>query len=308
MLTIVLEIKPSRLKCYERDFMPSLSDDNLLFLMIIFFTAIKAKVIKYCETVYERSGKNMFWPITNSGEVLSKLKDIGYQATSLSFYGFSTLPHNLIKEKLLDLIERTFYKKEGELYLACNDKNAFFTSKDHHKGYHLWSCQNVCDALSFLLDNIYIRFGTKLYRQIVGIPMGTNCAPLVADLFLFCYERDFMKDLSSDNQADVIKAFNSTSRYLDDLLNIDNPYFEGMVNQIYPSELQLNKANTSDTEAPFLDLHLSISNGFVSSKIYDKRDDFDFDIVNFPFLDGDVPRRPSHGGIYLSAHKICSSM
>ena len=124
------------------------------------------------------------------------------------------------------MIERTFYKKEGKLYLACNDKNAFFTSKDHYKEYHLWSCQNVCYALSFLLDNINIRFGTKLYRQIVGIPMGTNCAPLVADLFLFCYERDFMKDLSSDNQADVIEAFNSTSRYLDDLLNIDNPYFE----------------------------------------------------------------------------------
>ena len=124
---------------------------------------------------------------------------------------------------------------------------------------------------------------------------GTNCALLVADLFLFSYERDFMKYLSSDNQADVIKAFNLTSRYLDDLLNIDNPYFEGMVNQIYPPELQLNKANTSDTEAPFLDLHLSISNVFVSSKIYDKRDDFDFDIVNFPFLDGDVPRRPFYG-------------
>ena len=108
-----------------------------------------------------------------------------------------------------------------------------------------------------------------------------------------------MKDLSSDNQAGVIKAFNSTFRYLVDLLNIDNPYFEGMVSQIYPSELQLNKANTSDTEAPFLDLHLSISNGFVSSKIYDKNDDFDFDIVNFPFLDGDVPRRPSNG-VYIS--------
>ena len=90
-----------------------------------------------------------------------------------------------------------------------------------------------------------------------------------------------MKYLSSDNQADVIKAFNSTSRYLDDLLNIDNPYFEGMVNQIYPPELPLNKANTSDTEAPFLDLYLSISNGFVSSKIYDKHDDFD---LTFPFL------------------------
>ena len=149
------------------------------------------------------------------------------------------------------------------------------------------------------MDDFYIRFGTKLYRQIVGIPMGTNCAPLVADLFSFCYEKDFMKDLSSDNQADVIKAFNSTSRYLNDLLNIDNPYFEGMLNQIYPPELQLNKAITSDTKAPFLDLHLSISNDFVSSKIYDKRDDFDFDIVNSPFIGGNVPRRPSYG-VYIS--------
>ena len=106
------------------------------------------------------------------------------------------------------------------------------------------SCQNVYEALSFLLDNIYIRFGTNLYRQVVGIPMGTNCAPLVAELFLFCYERDFMNDISSDDQVDVIKAFNLASQYLDDLQNIDNPYFEGMVNQIYPPELQLNKANT----------------------------------------------------------------
>ena len=79
--------------------------------------------------------------------------------------------------------------------------------------------------------------------------------------------------LSDVKQAEIVEAFNSTSRYLDDLLNIDNPYL-GMVNRIYPPELQLNKANTSDTEAPFLDLHLSISNGFVSYKIYDKRDDF----------------------------------
>ena len=105
--------------------------------------------------------------------------------------------------------------------------------------------------------------------------------------------------LSDVKQAEIIEAFKSTSRYLDDLSNIDNLYFEGMVNRIYPPELQLNKANTSDTEAPFLDLHLSISNGFVSSKIYDKRDYFDFDTVNFPFLDGDVPRSTSYG-VYIS--------
>ena len=84
----------------------------------------------------------------------------------MSTYDFSTLyttlPHILIKEKLLDLIERTFYKKEGKLYLACNDKKAFFTSPDYYREYHLWSFQNVCDALSFLLDNINIRFGTKV--------------------------------------------------------------------------------------------------------------------------------------------------
>ena len=93
--------------------------------------------------------------------------------------------------------------------------------------------------------------------------MGTNCAPHVADLFSYRYERDFLDSLNDDNQADVIEAFNSTSRYLDDLLNIDNPYFEGLVNQIYQPGLQLNKANISATESPFLDLHLSVANGFV---------------------------------------------
>ena len=161
----------------------------------------------------------------------------------MSTYDFSTLcttlPYNLINDKLVDLIERTF-QREGSLYIAHNDKNAFFTS-DAVNNYNLWSCQKVCEALTFLLDNIYIRFGSKLYRQIVGIPMGTTCALLVADLFLFCYERDFMLSLSEDNQSDVIEAFNSSSRYLDDLLNIDNNFFDSMVNRIYPSKLQLNR-------------------------------------------------------------------
>ena len=111
--------------------------------------------------------------------------------------------------------------------------------------------------------------------------MDTNCAPLVANMYLFCYERDFMLSLSDNNQADVVKAFNSTSRYLYDLLNIDNPYFEQMVSQIYPTELQLNKASSSDTESPLMALDLSITNGIVSSKIYYKRGDLYFEIVNF---------------------------
>ena len=113
------------------------------------------------------------------------------------------------------------------MYLTCTMflMHCFDFSKNDFsfpKKYHAWSCQNVCDALTFLLDNIFIRFRTKLYRQVVGIPMGTNWAPLVADLFLFCYEGDFMMSLSDDKQADVIDTFNTTSRYLDDILNINN--------------------------------------------------------------------------------------
>ena len=112
--------------------------------------------------------------------------------------------------------------------------------------------------------------------------------------------------LPGDIQADVIEAFNSTSRYLDDLLKIDYPHFEGMVSQIYLVELQLNKGNTSDIKASFLDLHLSILDGFVSSKIYNKRDDFDFHIVNVPFLDGDVPLTTSYGVFFSQLNRLAS--
>ena len=87
--------------------------------------------------------------------------------------------------------------------------------------YILWTCQKVTEALIYLLDNIYISVDSKLYRQNVVIPMGTNCDPLDADLFLFCYERDFMKSLTKEQRYDMIDAFNSTSGYLEDILNIN---------------------------------------------------------------------------------------
>ena len=95
-----------------------------------------------------------------------------------------------------------------KIRIAFNDRNAFFTLEKPKK-YQAWSCQNVCEALTFLLNNIFNRFGTKLFRQVVGIPMGTNCAPLVANFCLFCFERDFMMSLSDLKQADVIDALNT---------------------------------------------------------------------------------------------------
>ena len=138
----------------------------------------------------------------------------------------------------------------------------------------------MCDALYYRLDIIYIIFGSKLYKQIECISIGTNCAPLVADLFLFCYEKDFMSSLSDNNQTDIIEALITTSKYFDDLLNIDNPYFKNMVGQTFPAELLLNKAGSSESEAPFLDLNLSITNGIVSQKLMINRKIL---IENFPF-------------------------
>ena len=120
--------------------------------------------------------------------------------------------------------------------------------------------------------------------------MDTNGAPIVADLFLFCYERDFMMTLSDDKQADIIGTFNTISRYLDDIFNINNVCFDNMVSQKYPSELQINKANTSDTKAALSDLQLSISNDIVSTKKYEKHDDFAFQIVS----------RSTSYGVYIS--------
>ena len=108
------------------------------------------------------------------------------------------------------------------------------------KRYNSWPCQKICDALHYLLENIFIRFGSILYGLIVGIDICTDCAPLVADLFLFCHERDFMLSLSDNNQVGDIAQFKISY----DLLNIDNHYFEQMISQIYQTELQLNRGNT----------------------------------------------------------------
>ena len=181
-------------------------------LLTLCLTAVKTHWIRYYDTVYERDGINYFWSIKNSNDVLNKYKSKQFQASKLSTYDFSTLyttlPHQLIKDKLIDLINRTFIRKNTQC-LVCNEECVFFTS-DVYNNQNLWSCQKVCDAIVYLLDNSFIRFGTKLYRQTIGIPMGTDCAPLVADLLPFCYERDFMKSPSRENQVDIIEAFNST--------------------------------------------------------------------------------------------------
>ena len=265
------------------------------------FTAIKDHVTKYCDTALNRNDINYFWSIKNSGDVIEKFKDINFQANIVSSYDFSnmytTLPHNQIKDRLSNLIKWCF-DREKKQFLCTSESKGFFSDKEYET-YKMWTPDELCDALSFLLDNIFVRFGDTVYRQVVGIPMGTNCAPLIADLFLYTFERDFIRNLVKEKKYDVLMGFSRTSRYLDDILTIDNPWFDSYKDEIYPKELTLNKASKSDTETPFLDLNIKIKDGSIETSVYDKREDFDFKIINFPWLDGDVPKLPSYG-IYIS--------
>ena len=120
-----------------------------------------------------------------------------------------------------------------------------------------------------------------------------------------------MLNLSKSGNLALVEKFNNTFRYIDDILSMDNPVFTDNIQLIYPSELQLNKSDTSDLEASFLDLQLKVNTGKININVYDKRDDFNFKIVNYPFLDGDIPISPSYG-VFISQlvrfARICSSV
>ena len=144
--------------------------------------------------------------------------------------------------------------------------------------------------LEFLVDNIFVVFAGKVFQQIIGIPMGTNCAPLLADLFLYSYEAEIIQSLLSAGRKRLASQFNFTYRYIDDVLSINNPAFENYLGQMNPLELEIKDTTESNTSASSFDLLLSIGwDGQLRTSLYDKRDDFNFHITNFPFLSSNIP-------------------
>ena len=125
--------------------------------------------------------------------------------------------------------------------------------------------------------------------------MGTNVAPLLADLFLYSYESEFIQQFQRSGVKKQCNLFNLTFRYIDDVLSINNPKFSEYLDVIYPSELEIKDTSDSPHFVNFLDLCLSINNKQISTCLYDKRDDFNFNIVNFPFLSSNIPSSPAYG-------------
>ena len=149
--------------------------------------------------------------------------------------------------------------------------------------------------LEYLIDSIFVMFGGRVFQQTVGIPMGTNCAPLLAELFLYSYEADFIQGLLKKNEKKLARSFNFTFRYIDYVLSLKNSRVGDFVDRIYPIELERKDTTDTDRSASCLDIHLAIdSEGRLRSTLCDKRDEFNFPIVNFPFICSNIPAPPAY--------------
>ena len=178
-------------------------------------------------------------------------------------------------------------------------------------GTHNSLVESFVSLLTFLSTTLKVRFGSSVFWQVIGIPMGTNSAPLLADLFLHTFEYDFMVKTM---KHDITKAieFSNTFLCIDELFSINNVDFGNYISRIYPPEMQLTDTSTSSTEVCYIDTHIKTGDTTTPFRIsiYDKRDDFTFLIVNFPHMDSNIPANPAYG-VYISQlvryARICTS-
>ena len=258
------------------------------------------------------------WILKNSKELLDHLKSPNFNLiTNIKSFDFSTLyttiPHQKLKSRLATIIRNSFLHKNGNRrykYLVLGREGPYFV-KEHSDAKNKYTEEDIIKMLEFLVDNIFVVFAGKVFQQIVGIPMGTNCAPLLADIFLYSYEAEFIQSLLSAGKKRLASQFNFTYRYIDDVLSINNPDFENYLGQMYPPELEIKDTTESNTSASYLDLLLSIGrDGQLRTSLYDKRDDFNFHITNFPFLSSNIPSSPAYG-VFISQliryARACSS-
>ena len=214
-------------------------------------------------------------------------------ATSVQTFDFSTLytsiPHDPLTSRLSNLVHNSFIKKDGNVrytHIKITRAQGYFTHDTNGSDDNMYTADNICKMIEFLIDNIFVQFGRRLFRQVIGIPMGTNCTPLLVDLFLYSYENEFLDNMIKSGHKRLAKSFNLCYIHIDDLIVFNKKKFLDSQKEIYPSQLTVEKANKSDHLADHLDLTFIIDSGGKSStRLYDKCDNFDFHAVNsFPAM------------------------
>ena len=276
---------------------------QLSSLLTKILTGIKTGLEKYCSIKTSHTAVNNMWILKNSTNLQSSLGHLGvHRATSIQTFDFSTLytsiPHDLLKSRMNNITNNAFKHKNGATrytQIKVGRNESYFTS-DPLNSDNKYTANDICRMIEFLVDNIYVRFGGQLFRQMVGILMGTNCAPLLADLFLCSYENELLDKLIKEGKRKLARKFNLSYRYIDDLISFNNKRFKEFISDIYPKELTISETTESTSIASYLDLlFIQDKNNNIMTKLYDKRDTFGFHIVNFPFMSNNIPSAPAYG-------------
>ena len=228
----------------------------------------------------------------------------------VSSYDFQTLythiPHQQLKGNVKKLVERAFDTKK-KTFVCVTKRSAFFSDKEHNN-MCCFSCASLVSAISYLIDNSFVNFQGNIYRQVIGIPMGTNSAPHMANIYLAVYEYIYIQKLVRSNKHEELKWLQNIFRFQDDLLVLnDNGYFDTIYHDIYPVEMVLKKTNVSPQKVNFLDMTLSVYQGKFRYVCYDKRDDFKFEVISFPFMCGNLPLVQMHGLFVSQLLRYCTT-
>ena len=173
------------------------------------------------------------------------------------------------------IINNAFKYKNGATqytHIKVGRNKSYFTS-DPLNGDNKYTANDICKMIEFLVDNIYVRFGGQLYQQMVGIPMGTNYAPLLADLFLYSYENEYLDKLVKEGKRKLARKFNLSYHYIDDLICFNNNRFKELISDIYPKELTISETTESTSFASYLyQLFIQDKSNNITTKLYGKRD------------------------------------
>ena len=253
-------------------------------------------------------GVSNFWVIQNNKPVVDRINKINSKkkAVSIRTFDFSTLytkiPHDLLKKALFEIVDFVF-KGGISKGVYVTDRGAFW--KMPSKGHRMYSKQSIKAVFDFVIDNAFFQVGSKMFRQIIGIPMGSDPAPFIANLFLYVYENRYMEKLK---KSDLARARNlrHVFRFIDDLISLnDNDEFLRSFKEIYPSQMVLKLENQINTESSYLDLDLKIEDRIFNSRLYDKRDAFHFSVVRMPYKCSNMPYKMFYSTISAEVLRIC---
>ena len=189
--------------------------------------------MRYCNTNTSRNVVNNMWILRNSTSLLSSLDQLDVRTdTSVQTFDISTLytsiPHDLLESRTSNLVHNAFRQKDGSVrytHIKVTRAKGYFTHDIKDGGDSMYTADNICKMIEFLIDNIFVQFGERLFCQMIGISVRTSCAPLLADLFLYSDENEFLDNMIKSGHRKLARSFNLCYRYIDDLIVFNNKKF-----------------------------------------------------------------------------------